>query len=58
MKVIERKSMNILFDILRERGYKIVGPTIKERAIVYDELDSVEDMPVGWTDEQLSLIHI
>ncbi len=52
MKVIERKSMNILFDILREKGYKIVGPTIKERAIVYDELESVDDMPIGWTDEQ------
>jgi len=52
MKVIERKSMNILFDILREKGYKIVGPIIKERAIVYDELESVDDMPIGWTDEQ------
>lgn len=52
MKVIERKSMNILFDILREKGYKIIGPTIKERVIVYEELESVEDMPIGWTDEQ------
>lgn len=52
MKVIERKSMNILFDILREKGYKIVGPTIKERAIVYEELENVDDMPIGWTDKQ------
>jgi len=52
MKVIERKSMNILFDILREKGYKIVGPTIKEQVIVYEELESVDEMPIGWTDEQ------
>ena len=52
MKVIERKSMNILFDILKEKGYKIVGPVIKERAIVYDEIDSADEMPIGWTDEQ------
>ncbi len=52
MKVIERKSMNILFDILKEKGYKIVGPVIKEGAIVYDEIDSADEMPIGWTDEQ------
>ncbi len=52
MKIIERKSMNILFDILKEKGYKIVGPTVKEQAIVYDEIDNVNDLPIGLTDEQ------
>jgi sulfhydrogenase subunit beta (sulfur reductase) len=52
MKVIERKTMNVMFDILKEYGYKIAGPTIKEQAIVYDELESINDLPIGWTDEQ------
>jgi sulfhydrogenase subunit beta (sulfur reductase) len=52
MKVIDRKSVNILFDILKEKGYRIIGPTIKEQVIVYDEIDSVNDLPAGWTDEQ------
>jgi ferredoxin len=52
MKVIQRKTVNILFDILRENGYKISGPTVREQAIVYDELETADDLPVGWTDEQ------
>ena len=41
--------MNILFDILKEKGYKIVGTVIKERAIVYDVINSADEMPIGWT---------
>ncbi len=29
-----------------------MGPTIKDDAIVYDEIESVNDLPIGWTDEQ------
>jgi sulfhydrogenase subunit beta (sulfur reductase) len=52
MKIVERKTMNILIDILKEKGYKIIGPVIKEGAIVYEELESIDNMPIGWTDEQ------
>jgi ferredoxin len=41
-----------LFLLLQDDGYAIVGPTIKEQAIVYDDLQSVADLPVGWTDDQ------
>ncbi len=37
---------------LRTRGYRILGPTIREQAIVYDELDAETELPIGWTDEQ------
>jgi sulfhydrogenase subunit beta (sulfur reductase) len=50
--VLEHEHLQQLFDILRKRGYHILGPTIRDRAIVYDELSSVKDLPVGWTDEQ------
>ncbi len=36
----------------QQRGYTVVGPTIRQGAIVYDRLDSVEDLPRGWTDRQ------
>lgn len=52
MKTIERSTMNILFDILKEKGYKIAGPTVRENAIVYDEIDSIDELPIGWTEEQ------
>jgi len=37
---------------LVDRGYKVVGPTVRDGAIVYDELRSLDDLPVGWTDVQ------
>ncbi len=49
---IESKQLNILFDSLKERGYTIVGPTVREGSIVYDNIDSASELPIGWTDEQ------
>jgi formate hydrogenlyase subunit 6/NADH:ubiquinone oxidoreductase subunit I len=50
--VVERRDFQSLFDALISQGYKLVGPTIKEGAIVYDELYKDSDLPAGWTDEQ------
>jgi sulfhydrogenase subunit beta (sulfur reductase) len=50
--VLERENLQTLFDALVVRGYKVLGPTLREGAIVYDELSSTSDLPVGWTDEQ------
>lgn len=41
-----------LFDQLIKAGYKLLGPTVQNDAIVYDELRSTQDLPIGWTDEQ------
>jgi sulfhydrogenase subunit beta (sulfur reductase) len=50
--VIERSNFDRLFDSLAERGHTIIGPTVRDQAIVYDEIRSAADLPVGWTDEQ------
>jgi len=50
--VIERSDFDALLDALARRGYKIVGPTVRDQAIVYDEIASSADLPVGWADEQ------
>ena len=49
---IERQDFQSLFDALIKRGYLLVGPTIREGAIVYDHLYAESDLPIGWTDEQ------
>ena len=49
---IERQDLQRLLDVLVERGYRLVGPTIREGAIVYDQLHAESDLPIGWTDEQ------
>ena len=51
-KVIDRSSFNALFEALQRRGYTVVGPTIRDQTIVYEELRSDADLPAGWTDEQ------
>jgi ferredoxin len=50
--VFERNELNRLFITLRDQGYTVVGPTLQDEAIIYDELTSTEDLPEGWTDEQ------
>ena len=41
-----------LFGVLRDHGYTVIGPTIDQEAIVYDQIDSIGDLPCGWTDQQ------
>lgn len=50
--VVDRGDIGVLFDVLVSDGYTIMGPTVQDQAIVYDELDGVDDLPIGWTDEQ------
>src|SRR5438034_5503740 len=30
--------------------FRSIGPTLRDAAIIYDELQSVADLPAGWTD--------
>jgi len=52
LSILRREHFDQLFDALRNRGYQVIGPTVRDGAIVYDELGSAADLPVGWTDEQ------
>jgi ferredoxin len=44
--------LNTLFDVLSSQGYSVVGPKVREGTIVYETVRSIDDLPVGWTDEQ------
>ena len=46
--VLDGAGLRGLVDELRARGYRVVGPTVGENAIVLAELDSVDDLPHGW----------
>jgi hypothetical protein len=52
MHVLEREEFDGLFGVLSRRGYTVMGPTVADGAIVYGELRSAADLPIGWTDEQ------
>jgi len=49
--VISREGLQALIDALA-REYQVLGPTVRDGAIVYDEIAGVEDLPAGWTDRQ------
>lgn len=49
--VIGRDGLEGLFRALSSRGYTVVGPTVRDGAIVYDGLSSTDDLPEGWGDE-------
>ena len=47
-----KEALQALFDALQGSGYTIVGPTRVDEAIVYEELNSPDQLPRGWTDQQ------
>lgn len=49
---LSRERFGELIRELTRRGYEVVGPTIRQGAIVYDRLASVDDLPRGWTEHQ------
>ena len=50
--VVQATHLQHLLDTLKDRGYLVVGPTVRDGAIVYASIDTVSDLPAGWTDEQ------
>ena len=50
--VIAPEALDVLLDGLRARGFRVLGPVVREGAIVYDDLVSASSLPVGWTDRQ------
>ena len=50
--IVNRNDIDALFVALQRRAFQILGPTVRDNAIVYDEISSSVDLPVGWTEKQ------
>jgi ferredoxin len=50
--VIRPDALDAIFAALRARGYRVLGPTVADGAIVYEDLASADELPIGWTDRQ------
>ncbi|CAN94734.1 MULTISPECIES: 4Fe-4S dicluster domain-containing protein [Sorangium] len=50
--VLGRPGIAALLQGLREDGYRLIGPTLRGGAIVYDEIQGAEELPAGWTEQQ------
>lgn len=46
--VIDTEGVHQLVSTLIDRGYRVIGPTLSDNAIVLAELTSANDLPKGW----------
>ena len=47
MRYLDRQGFAGLLALLVERGFELVGPTVRDGAIVLDKIDGVADLPRG-----------
>jgi sulfhydrogenase subunit beta (sulfur reductase) len=50
--VLTEEGLQALIESLQRRSYRVVGPTVRDQAIVYDDISSLADLPRGLSDEQ------
>lgn len=51
-QALTQEGLDQLIKALQQRGYRTLGPRVREGIIAYEDIASVEDLPRGWTDEQ------
>ncbi len=50
--VIAPEALGDLISELAARGFRVLGPTVRDGAIIYDDVTSALQLPIGWGDEQ------
>ena len=50
--LLEHKNFDNFLKVFEDSGFQTLGPTIRDHAIVYDEISSWNELPVGITDVQ------
>ncbi len=51
-ELIDRAGLDALIAALAAGGYRVLGPQVRDGAIVYGPLESGDQLPAGWIDEQ------
>src|SRR5690242_7771914 len=46
---LSRSGLDELIAVLQDAGYRVVGPTVRDDAVVLAELASGTDLPAGWS---------
>jgi len=52
VRVIDPEGLDHLIQTLEARGFEVIGPRVRDGAIVYDRIRGTGDLPGGWTDVQ------
>ncbi|MCX4029659.1 4Fe-4S dicluster domain-containing protein [Endozoicomonas sp. SM1973] len=48
---LPRQQFPELYQALRKAGYEVIGPTVKDGAIVFSPLAGFEQLPLGWQEQ-------
>ncbi len=49
---IESTNFTKLLTLLKGRGYDLIGPVVHNGVITYDNIETANDLPIGWRNEQ------
>lgn len=50
-RFLARQHLPELYQALTTAGYQVVGPRVKQGAVVFSELDSFSQLPAGWLEQ-------
>jgi len=51
-RILHAEELAKLIELLPCKGYRTIGPSVRDGAIVYEPIESSAQLPAGWTDEQ------
>jgi ferredoxin len=49
---IDKPDLQPVLDKLKDLGYRVIGPRVAEAAVIYTDLESVDQLPIGHVEEQ------
>ncbi len=50
--VIDRTGLDAVIAVLKSRGFRTLGPVVRNGAIAHGDVSSSHDLPLGWHDRQ------
>ncbi|MGA9521827.1 MAG: 4Fe-4S dicluster domain-containing protein [Myxococcaceae bacterium] len=50
--ILSLPQFDRLLGALKADGYRVVGPTVRDGAIVHADISGIRDLPAGWTEAQ------
>ena len=50
--ILSKDSLAQLVELLRSDGRRVIAPVRESGTIKLDEIESLDDLPAGWTEEQ------
>jgi ferredoxin len=50
--ILTVEGLEALLQAIQAHGYRTIGPILQDQAILYGDVQSTDDLPRGWTDEQ------